>query len=748
MRKLWYLVVVLALLSPPVLGAGGYGVVQTIGSGADVVTVLYAGGTPYDIGYWHGCLLRDQVQLGTAHTLAVARAEYGQAALLTAWDSLAPFVAQEFHDELQGLADGSGVPLSDLHELHALPDLSEFHCSAFNAFGAATANGHMLQMRILDYSMDLGIQDYPVVLVCEPLGGHRYANIAFAGFVGCIAGISSQGIGVSEMGDDFDYSFETLSGLPMPFLLRDVIAHATSFDQAYSMVQGADRTSSYWYVIGDAEAANAAVFQTSPVTFNTWGPGQMPAPYPALPSMCYVGHYMSRLYADLSANWGTLSPESAISVTRHNIIPGGNLLDAVYDLTSREIWVAYAEGAADAGTRPFVYLNTQEFQSPPYVLAVTPAEGAGADVDTVATACFSQALDPATVSPATFSLVGQAGGAVTGTVGYDGATCTATFTPGQALPQDAYTATLVGGAGGIKGANGAALLTDYRWTFTVTDTTAPSVSITSPAQGAVVKGVVSITAEAADNVAVTRVEFLDGGTLLGTCTAAPYQVTWDTRPAGVAEGAHQLRARAYDTAGNAAEAAVAVTVDNTTFDDVAKTASYWSAVEAVYREGIVEACSTAPPLYCPSGSISKANMAVYLCRAAGIAPYSKTTPTFKDVPKTMAQYPYIEAVYRAGIIGKCKGASTLYYCPSSLVTRDQMAEYLCRAKGTAQYKPSSPTFSDVSAKNSYYGWIEAAYRAGYVTPCAVNPLKYCPRSNLTRSDLAVWLCRTFGLPLQ
>lgn len=98
------------------------------------------------------------------------------------------------------------------------------------------------------------------------------------------------------------------------------------------------------------------------------------------------------------------------------------------------------------------------------------------------------------------------------------------------------------------------------------DTESPSVSITSPAAGATVSGVVTVTASASDNVGVARVEFFVGATLAGTATVAPFSFNWDT--AAVANGSHSLTARALDAAGNAAtSAAVAVTVENNPASD-------------------------------------------------------------------------------------------------------------------------------------------------------------------------------------
>jgi hypothetical protein len=94
-----------------------------------------------------------------------------------------------------------------------------------------------------------------------------------------------------------------------------------------------------------------------------------------------------------------------------------------------------------------------------------------------------------------------------------------------------------------------------------TDSTPPTASITSPADGGTVSGGVGVTAAASDNVAVKKVELYVDGVLAATSTASPYSFAWDTTSAG--NGAHWLYARAYDAAGNYGSAGVTlVTVDN------------------------------------------------------------------------------------------------------------------------------------------------------------------------------------------
>jgi glucose/arabinose dehydrogenase len=92
----------------------------------------------------------------------------------------------------------------------------------------------------------------------------------------------------------------------------------------------------------------------------------------------------------------------------------------------------------------------------------------------------------------------------------------------------------------------------------VGDTTPPTVSITSPVNGANVprKSNVTITATANDNVGVTRVEFLVNGALQCTDTTAPYSCVWRV-PASMNK-THQLQARAFDAANNSATATIQV----------------------------------------------------------------------------------------------------------------------------------------------------------------------------------------------
>jgi subtilisin-like proprotein convertase family protein len=125
------------------------------------------------------------------------------------------------------------------------------------------------------------------------------------------------------------------------------------------------------------------------------------------------------------------------------------------------------------------------------------------------------------------------------------------------------------------------------------DTSAPSVAITSPANGATVSGNVTVTATASDNRAVSEVRFYADGGLIGTDTSSPYSVSWNAAAAGA--GSHTLTAQASDAAGNVGNAAavnVTVSLDTTPPTISAVAASSITTTSAVITWTTNEASDT------------------------------------------------------------------------------------------------------------------------------------------------------------
>ncbi|HEY3157651.1 MAG TPA: Ig-like domain-containing protein [Vicinamibacterales bacterium] len=96
---------------------------------------------------------------------------------------------------------------------------------------------------------------------------------------------------------------------------------------------------------------------------------------------------------------------------------------------------------------------------------------------------------------------------------------------------------------------------------TVRNDLAPTVALTTPVEGATLRGLVSVLATAADDIGVTGVQFKVDGTPVGSeDTEAPYEALWNT--AAASNDSHTLSATARDAVGHETTISVTVVVAN------------------------------------------------------------------------------------------------------------------------------------------------------------------------------------------
>ncbi len=151
------------------------------------------------------------------------------------------------------------------------------------------------------------------------------------------------------------------------------------------------------------------------------------------------------------------------------------------------------------------------------------------------------------------------------------------------------------------------------------DTTPPIVSVTGPPSGASVSGSVSVTASASDASGVRQVAFYrDAAVLLGTATASPYAITWNSGT--VSAGAHTLYAVATDNAGNAGtSASIGITVSAPTPPQVSVTTP--TNGSTVLRKSKVALQASATPTANPVSRVDFIVGSSVVCSAA-TSPYS------------------------------------------------------------------------------------------------------------------------------
>jgi isopenicillin-N N-acyltransferase like protein len=348
-----------------VVRADGY--LTAVGEGDSRIPLIVVRGTPYEMGRQQGELIREEAATFINAFLKLVQTadpkRFSDASLDAAWQAVTPHTDSRFHEELRGLAEGTGVPLRTLQRAHAMPIVADYSCSGIAAWGSATRDGHLYQTRNLDWDMHVGAQDHPLIVVYIPDQGIPHANITFAGAIGSNTGMNAAGIVLSEMGDSpaADYPFN-LDGTHFTTLFRSVLYDADGLGAAVDLFKSARRIKKYHYVVGDGKNRQAVKMLAHAPNLIVWkdnDPTDELAPK-VRRDLVYQDEGRGA-YGPLDKVWGKIGHQEMIDIACKIPIKGGNILDVVYDATALEFWVSYAKKDVEAYKRPFVHVKLKDY---------------------------------------------------------------------------------------------------------------------------------------------------------------------------------------------------------------------------------------------------------------------------------------------------------------------------------------------------------------------------------------------------
>ena len=207
--------------------------------------------------------------------------------------------------------------------------------------------------------------------------------------------------------------------------------------------------------------------------------------------------------ANIIANFSEAVNASTVTTTTFQLRDAGNnlitasistssgqiTLDPASTLAGSAIYTATITGGASgvkdlagnalASNYSWSFTTAAVDNTPPIVTSVSPSNGAtGVSTGTTVIANFSEAINASTVTTSTFQLRNSSNTLITATVSTSGNQIT--LTPSAALAgSTVYTATITGGASGVKDLAGNALASNYSWSFTTGAVTSQPVAIQS-----------------------------------------------------------------------------------------------------------------------------------------------------------------------------------------------------------------------------------------------------------------------------
>jgi hypothetical protein len=323
-------------------------------------------GGPREIGVQHGILLAPEVRRMVDTTLYLVGLAYSFErevwfldVIRGACERLDAHTPPEFLEEMEGLAEGSGVSFDEIHLANYFPAL--FHCSGFAVQGSATVDGTLYHGRILDYMTEVGLQEAAVLFVVDKAGKIPFCNVGYAGFVGSVTGMNREKVSLGEMGGGGEGDWD---GVSMPILMRMALEDARTLEEAKAIFRDNPRTCEYYYVFADGKDRSAVGVAAVPDHIDFIEPG---AAHPRLQRpvedcvLLSAGNRYENLCDRVEEWFGTIDADKALQLMDYPVaMRNANLHSVLFAPETLEFWVANAGVDTRAYEEPYYRYSLPE----------------------------------------------------------------------------------------------------------------------------------------------------------------------------------------------------------------------------------------------------------------------------------------------------------------------------------------------------------------------------------------------------
>ena len=327
----------------------------------DGLLVVHLKGSPFEMGYASGVLLKDQIHALENEFLEMVRGYVPQKWKLNLLKTyviyrnrhLSDFVPLNYRTEIYAAT----LSCPDIHpelgdyynrllNYHAAHDvsymmidnplLSRAGCTSFGAWGGETENAHLITGRNFDWEAAEVFSRDRIVIMCEPNDGIPFISLAWAGMAGVVSGMNRAGVSVTLNGAPSDLPRDTAT--PAAIVARDILQHAHNLDEAVKRLRDAKVFVSTLWLIGSKSDGKFVVVEKTPhATHVRAAEGeaivcanhfQTPALKVNERNQTYIGDATSvsresRMAELLSLSRGKINAVQSAEILRDQKLPGG-----------------------------------------------------------------------------------------------------------------------------------------------------------------------------------------------------------------------------------------------------------------------------------------------------------------------------------------------------------------------------------------------------------------------------------------
>jgi isopenicillin-N N-acyltransferase-like protein len=254
--------------------------------------LLFLKGGPYEIGFQHGKLLKENIAVSTVPVFGDPLSSIPKFRKLPGWIKKIMLIylemsiygpierntPLEYLEELKGIADGAGMDYRTIFIANFLSDMNmamianqittaarDFgfttECTSFVASGPATEGGKLIFGRNTDYSAQQRWVKNQTVFFYEPKDGFRYVKVSTAGLLKCNSAMNENGIVVG--GHFMGFTGADAAGVSFTIFENQIMRTAENIDDALTLLKNQPRGGAFGLMIADGKSGKAVAVEAT-----------------------------------------------------------------------------------------------------------------------------------------------------------------------------------------------------------------------------------------------------------------------------------------------------------------------------------------------------------------------------------------------------------------------------------------------------------------------------------------------------
>lgn len=248
--------------------------------------IVWLSGTPFEMGFQHGTLLRNELQNGLANSKYIKDLKWQiDLAALAKIDNIAKNNSYaDIVQECEGMVAAAGdigwtlklcliANFGDVivewldSVVPATMPIKKPGCSQFIVSGEATSDGRTYHGRLLDWDEVDFLLWYPIIFVRQPIDGIPHVYVGFPGNLSPYSGMNVAGIsGASNESDPFNKKQQSLTGRSHVQMLGQILKRSSSLEEATEFILSQKHMSVEQFGIADANSGTGANFEMTATT--------------------------------------------------------------------------------------------------------------------------------------------------------------------------------------------------------------------------------------------------------------------------------------------------------------------------------------------------------------------------------------------------------------------------------------------------------------------------------------------------